>query len=188
MSKQQLVRVIKNNNLINYSCSCGNTGIWNNKSLTLQLEHKNGNNTDNRIENLEYLCPNCHSQTNTYGSKNKHNRVFENRIKDLLEYSDKYLSDDNIKILIEKWKVSEGTILRWVKLYHKKLINNGINILIKETNPLFNGIFKKDEKVHSERLEDLKDNDLNYKILSKKWRISVKSVRKWINQNKEKNK
>jgi hypothetical protein len=41
-----------------------------NEPVTLQLEHKNGNPTDNRIENLEFLCALCHSQTSTYGGKN----------------------------------------------------------------------------------------------------------------------
>jgi len=40
--------------------------MWNNKAIVLQLEHKNGINNDNRIDNLEFLCPSCHSQTSTF--------------------------------------------------------------------------------------------------------------------------
>ena len=59
-----------NSGLLEYKCAiCGNVGEWNGKPLTLQLDHINGIHTDNRIENLRLLCPNCHSQTETFGSK-----------------------------------------------------------------------------------------------------------------------
>ena len=44
--------------------------LWNNKPLKLQLEHKNGIHDDNRLDNLEFICPNCHTQTSTYCGKN----------------------------------------------------------------------------------------------------------------------
>ncbi len=44
---------------------------WMNKLIPLEIDHINGDNTDNRIENLRILCPNCHAQTPTYRSKNK---------------------------------------------------------------------------------------------------------------------
>jgi len=48
---------------------CGNRGFHNGKPLTLQLDHVNGVYNDNRIGNLRFLCPNCHSQTSTYARR-----------------------------------------------------------------------------------------------------------------------
>lgn len=52
---------------------CSNCGIieWQGQELSLHLDHINGDNEDNRLENLRLLCPNCHSLTNTYCGKNK---------------------------------------------------------------------------------------------------------------------
>ena len=59
-------------NMIPYECAiCGNTGIWNNKELTLRLDHINGENNNNSYNNLRWLCPNCDSQLNTYCGANK---------------------------------------------------------------------------------------------------------------------
>lgn len=41
---------------------CDLAEVWNGKSLTLEIDHINGKYWDNRADNLQYLCPNCHSQ------------------------------------------------------------------------------------------------------------------------------
>lgn len=53
-----------------YRCGCGLTDNWQGKPLVLQLDHINGINNDNRLENLRFLCPNCHSQTETFCGSN----------------------------------------------------------------------------------------------------------------------
>ncbi len=54
-----------------YKCECCSIGgEWNGKILNLQLDHINGINDDNRIENLRFICPNCHSQTKTFSGRN----------------------------------------------------------------------------------------------------------------------
>lgn len=63
-------RIVKEN-LLEYKCAECGISSWRGKELSLQLDHINGINNDHRLENLRFLCPNCHSQTETYAGKNK---------------------------------------------------------------------------------------------------------------------
>lgn len=54
-----------------YICDiCGQEPFWNGKELTLILDHKNGINNDDRLENLHWVCPNCNQQLDTTNGKN----------------------------------------------------------------------------------------------------------------------
>ena len=53
-----------------YHCEECGLSEWRNKRIVLQLDHINGVSNDNREENLRILCPNCHSQTDTWSGKN----------------------------------------------------------------------------------------------------------------------
>ena len=60
---------------------CWECGIteWNGKPIVLELEHINGDSSDNSEKNLSLLCPNCHSQTDTFKGKNKGNGRYTRR-------------------------------------------------------------------------------------------------------------
>jgi 5-methylcytosine-specific restriction endonuclease McrA len=63
--------VIIRENLIEYKCGkCGQGPEWNGSELSLQLDHRDGDPSNNELSNLRFLCPNCHSQTSTYCGRN----------------------------------------------------------------------------------------------------------------------
>ena len=66
-TKRDYIRqLIIKENLLPYSCSECNISTWRNKKLPLELDHINGINNDHRLENLRFLCANCHSITPTW--------------------------------------------------------------------------------------------------------------------------
>lgn len=75
--KEKLIREgLKKNECENPRCPCKN-GYWLDNPLVCQLHHINGDSSDNRLENLQMLCPNCHSQTENYcGQANKAPKYF----------------------------------------------------------------------------------------------------------------
>lgn len=52
-------------------CECCGISDWNGLPLNCELHHKDGNESNNNLDNLIILCPNCHSQTDNFRSKNK---------------------------------------------------------------------------------------------------------------------
>ncbi len=71
-ARHSLKRRILEDNLIEYRCAiCDIEPIWMNKPMPLILDHINGINNDNRLENLRFVCGHCDSQLPTYKSKNR---------------------------------------------------------------------------------------------------------------------
>lgn len=64
-------RVLEDGFLKNVCVECGNQGVHNGKPLILHLDHIDGDNSNNELLNLRMLCPNCHSQTETFSGRNK---------------------------------------------------------------------------------------------------------------------
>lgn len=144
VERSSIKKRIIQDKLIPYKCQrCNNNGVWNGEKLSLQLEHINGINNDNRLENLCFLCPNCHSQTPTFGSKNfayktvckcgekKHNKSkFCKKCNLTLRINEGKKNRIELKQLIEeiqnlgfvgvgkKYNVSDNAIRKWVKAYN----------------------------------------------------------------------
>jgi hypothetical protein len=98
-ARSVLRRYVIKNNLIPYRCAICGCVEWQGRTLSLELDHINGINNDNRIENLRFLCPNCHSQTTTYGSRNQQRNDSEYEISDDLRdlIETEYRKRNNIK-------------------------------------------------------------------------------------------
>jgi Zn finger protein HypA/HybF involved in hydrogenase expression len=142
--KEKLIK----SQLLEEKChECNVRSIWNGKKLVLQLEHKNGNNRDNRLQNLILLCPNCHSQTDTFTGKKRKKHLncdscqisitkhsesglcrscaanvnnYQNR-----KVKDRPSKQELLKLILEKpftqianeYMVSDNAIRKWCKTY-----------------------------------------------------------------------
>lgn len=138
--------------ILEYKCAlCGNIGEWNGQSLTLQIDHINGINNDNRKENLRWLCPNCHSQTPTYTGKNKTKKEVVN-----------FTVEEAIEALKQTDNVNQATKLlgcaqgggNWIR----------VNQIKKENNIIQKDDIKKEEKqaFEEEHIQEKKVKILYY--------------------------
>ena len=67
-------RLLKAGLIIDKCIICG-IDSWNEKKINLELDHIEGNRLNHKLINLRMLCPNCHSQTDTYRSKNRKHKT-----------------------------------------------------------------------------------------------------------------
>jgi len=135
-SRSTIKRRIIDECLIEYKCTiCDNTGEWLGKKITLILDHINGVNNDNRLDNLRFLCPNCNATLNTHCrgysgllTKEKKKRKKPNR-----EHL-RIVNRPSYEILIQdinslgycgtgrKYGVSDNSIRKWVKSFEINIV------------------------------------------------------------------
>jgi len=163
--RRSLKKRIIEENLINYMCEiCGNVGDWMGHTISLELDHKNGVNNDNRLNNLRFLCPNCHATTPTYSGKNK---ALKNKAKN---------NDSNIP------ETTNSKTIYCCKCCNKKLTKQ-------RKTGLCEDCFKKIEQVKQRKVvrpsyeQLLVDKEtMSMLAVGRKYDVSDNSIRKWIKQ------
>ena len=179
--------------LTNICSECGQGSIWNNKPLVMVLDHINGINNDNRIENLRMLCSNCNSQQPTFAGRNVKNRVikFCNKCQDKL--SCRNISGLCAKCMSEKKKILREKFIKIEKSKKEKQTGRSkikkfchcgeeIHYRSKTCQKCFHNKERKIKERPSKEnlLIDIKH--LSLLQIGNKYGVSDNTIRKWLKQ------
>ena len=143
IQSHKLKKYLLEDNIFQYMCYKCKLTVWNDQPIPLELEHINGKHSDNRLENLTLLCPNCHAQTETYRGKNikKQNKQVEEKVKEIRfknnclvcstpTDNEKYCSSVCQHKRLEKFDTSKENIIKLLKQFNGNLtqISKSLNI------------------------------------------------------------
>ena len=178
-------KLIIEKTLKEYKCSLCGLVKWKDKEINLHLDHINGKNNDNRLENLRFLCPNCHSQTPTYCS-NVQNRYTDEQILSAAKES------ASIREVMLKIGMTTGTNYKRLKkllphlvksppkIFKEKKIRTGFTVKNKSIEWINKIAFsnRKVERPDKETLLDLIKKKSMVQV-GKQFSVSDNAIRKW---------
>lgn len=205
VSRSRIKKLLISLSLAEYVCGiCNMDPIWNGKSLSLHIDHINGIRNDNRLENLRFLCPNCHSQTETYCTLNKDSKKISSfQIEDIIEIiqESKTLTSVIRKLGVLDTEVNRIRILKMMEQNSLSFPNDDFSSEDKEISkkhtkcercsnikplnkckycPKCSSFLQR--KVERPNLGDLvKDvQELGYSATGRKYGVSDNAIRKWL--------
>ena len=176
-------------NILEYKCKRCKINEWEGEILTLEIEHIDGDNWNNKLENLELLCPNCHSLTKTYRKKKNKNQNKPISNEDIIKIINFNKNESINKILIELGLDNSGG--NYKRIY-KICKEHNINIPKKQTPKPSHYLEQNFEKAKL-KTEDLKNKiqliiNSNINFNKRGWNIKVskilnitpQAVKKWM--------
>ena len=171
-SSYKLKNRLLKEHLKEYRCeNCGNTE-WQGQKIPLELHHINGNNMDNRLENLQLLCPNCHALTDNYRGNNSISVLSEKRTEEYNKYRE-FLSDSNKENICGTQKKKEP---KYCKYCGKELYKRSNTYCSQEC---FHKAYGNKRPTETELLEKFKELK-SYLKVGKYYGVSDNAIRKWV--------
>jgi len=154
---------------------------WEGEPIPLELHHINGDRNDNRLENLQLLCPNCHAQTESYRGKNqvryeKKEFISDIDLKQLSEQERERKKAEKLERAKEvKAKLRKPKVIRYCKNCGKELTNKQKIYCSQEC--AHNTISKRPPVL--DLMDKIKEFDNNMSAIGRYYGVSDQAVRKW---------
>lgn len=164
LKKRLIVSKLKND--ICEICGCKNE--WMGQPITLELHHINGDHYDNRIENLQILCPNCHSQTRNFRNRNRNTKSQPNSLYQKKEKESGICPNCGKEFIV----THNNSKYCSLECYHEYISQLGNNIKLNDNNKPYN----------KEYFEQLMTTCSTISEMSNKINISRTTIRKYLEE------